>query len=274
MAIYTDNFFLANFLWEQCEKLANKVKNIMIRNIFKSGAEKSKKDVPGNKNLDTENPKTGNDEMNEELSATESAPDDASMSQANDDTPISVENDDTPMSVENDDNQNSHEDTELEEVAEAGAEKADEELIALQNKLAELQDKYIRLAAEYDNYRKRTLREKAELIQTAGETLLKDILPVIDDFDRGLEVAANADDMDAVRVGMGLIYNKLKEFLTNNGVKEIDAMNEPFDTDWHEAVTNIPAPSDDMKGMIVDVIQKGYMLHSKVIRYPKVVVGE
>jgi len=112
------------------------------------------------------------------------------------------------------------------------------------------------------------------LIQTAGESLLKDILPVVDDFERGLEQASKADDMDAVRTGMDLIYSKLKDFLTNHGVKEIEAIHEPFDTDWHEAITNIPAPSDDLKGKIVDVIQKGYTLHDKVIRYPKVVVGE
>jgi len=97
---------------------------------------------------------------------------------------------------------------------------------------------------------------------------------VVDDFERGLEQASKADDMDAVRTGMDLIYSKLKDFLTNHGVKEIEAIHEPFDTDWHEAITNIPAPSDDLKGKIVDVIQKGYTLHDKVIRYPKVVVGE
>ena len=228
-----------------------------LKNIFnKQEAEKSKIDAPGDKNVDTENSKAGNDEMKEEVSGTESVPDDASISDQNDDIPISDE------------------EPELEEPTDIEVEKSDEKLAALQNKVAELQDKYLRLAAEYDNYRKRTLREKTELIQTAGESLLKDILPVMDDFDRGMEMASNAEDMDAVRVGMGLIYNKLKDFLTNNGVKEIEAMNEPFDTDWHEAVTNIPAPSDDKKGMIVDVIQKGYTLHGKVIRYPKVVVGE
>ena len=227
----------------------------MIRNIFKSGAEKPKNNAPDDFNTD-EKPDTGNDDLIEEQTD--------ATSELNDDS----------MSDENRDTQNPDEEVDLEEMAEAKTEKTDEELVVLQNKLAEMQDKYLRLAAEYDNYRKRTLREKAELIQTAGESLLKDILPVIDDFDRGLEAASNAEDMDAVRKGMELIYNKLKDFLTNNGVKEIDAINEPFDTDWHEAITNIPAPSEDMKGLIIDVIQKGYMLHNKVIRYPKVVVGE
>ena len=144
----------------------------------------------------------------------------------------------------------------------------------LQKELLESQDKYLRIAAEFDNFRKRTLREKTDLIQNAGESLLKDILPVVDDFERGIEQALQSEDMDSVRTGMTLIYNKLNDFLTNHGVKEIKAINEPFDTDWHEAVTNITVAADDMKGKIVDVIQKGYTLNNKVIRYSKVVVGE
>ena len=143
-----------------------------------------------------------------------------------------------------------------------------------QAELAEAQEKYLRLAAEFDNYRKRTLREKMDLIQNAGESLLKDVLPVVDDFERGIELASQTEDMDALKTGMTLIYNKLKDFLYNHGIKEIRAINEPFDTDWHEAVTKIPAPSNKMKGKIIDVIQKGYTLNDKVIRYSKVVVGE
>ena len=150
----------------------------------------------------------------------------------------------------------------------------EEQEVAIQKELLVVQDKYLRLAAEFDNYRKRTLREKMDLIQNAGESLLKDLLPVVDDFERGIIQASKTEDLDAVRTGMALINNKLRDFLTNNGVKEISAINEIFDTDWHEAVTNIPAPSDDMKGKIVDVIQKGYTLNDKVIRYAKVVVGE
>ena len=163
---------------------------------------------------------------------------------------------------------------ESDETGDTVSEESNEEIEALQAEITELQDKYLRLVAEFDNYRKRTIREKAELIQTAGESLLKDILPLVDDFERGLDAAAQAEDMDAVRSGMDIIYNKLIEFLSNHGVKEIEAMNELFNTDWHDAVTNIPAPSDDMKGKIVDVIQKGYTLNDKIIRYPKVVVGE
>ena len=164
--------------------------------------------------------------------------------------------------------------SESDDITDVRSEELNEEFVAMQKELSEMHDKYLRLAAEFDNYRKRTLREKAELIQTAGESLLIDILPVVDDFERGIEQASQAEDMDAVKVGMDLIYSKLKEFLINRGVRDINAIHEPFDTDWHEAVCNIPAPSDDMKGKIVDVIQKGYTLHDKVIRYPKVVVGE
>ena len=149
-----------------------------------------------------------------------------------------------------------------------------EEPASTQKELQEAQDKYLRLAADFDNYRKRTLREKMELIQNAGESLIKDILPVVDDFERGIEAASKAEDMNAVITGMNLIYSKMKDFLTNHGIKEINALNEPFDTDWHEAVTNIPAPTDDMKGKIIDVIQKGYTMNDKIIRYSKVVVGE
>jgi molecular chaperone GrpE len=251
-----------------------------IRFFSKSNTEKPKKDASGN---NVTNSEVGNEGIIEEMTGTESEISDSPKSDENNDTPKSDENidalksdenNDIPKSDENNETQKSDEKVELEESIEAGAEKTNEELAVLQKQLAEFKDKYLRQAAEYDNYRKRTLREKTELIQTAGESLLKDILPVVDDFERGLEQASKADDMEAVKKGMDFIYSKLKDFLTNNGVKEINAMNEPFDTDWHEAVVNIPAPSDDMKGMIVDVIQKGYMLNNKVIRYPKVVVGE
>jgi len=179
----------------------------------------------------------------------------------------------TETAPEMTDSPETDDDSEPDEITDDGSEE-DEEILALQKELSELHDKYLRLAAEFDNYRKRTLREKTELIKTAGESLLIDILPVVDDFERGLEQASKAEDMDAVKIGMELIYSKLEDFLTNHGVREIEAIHEPFDTDWHEAVTNIPAPSEDMKGKIVVVIQKGYKLHEKVIRYPKVVVGE
>ena len=181
---------------------------------------------------------------------------------------------DTEEMLEDDSGKTEVQDSEQGEINDSIPDDANTELAVLQKNLKEAQNKYLRLAAEFDNYRKRTMREKMELIQTAGESLLTDILPLVDDFERGIEVAAQAEDMDAVREGMNIIYNKLRDFLTNHGVKEIKAMNEPFDADWHEAIANIPAPSDDMKGKIMDVTQKGYTLNDKIIRYPKVVVGE
>jgi molecular chaperone GrpE len=139
---------------------------------------------------------------------------------------------------------------------------------------AEWYDKYLRLSAEFDNYRKRTLKEKADMLRSANEDLLKDILPIIDDFERGIDHIEKAPDFDALKIGVQLIYNKFNEFIKQNGLKEIAALGQPFDLDFHEAVTKIPAPSEEMKGKILDVVEKGYLLNDKVIRYAKVVVGE
>lgn len=141
-------------------------------------------------------------------------------------------------------------------------------------KLAELNDKYLRLSAEFDNYRRRTLKEKMELTKTAGESLLLALLPVIDDFDRAQAHMDEAKDIDALKEGIALIYNKFSEYLTQQGLKEIEAKKKPFDTDVHEAVTKIPAPTDELKGKVIDCIEKGYTLHEKVVRFSKVVVGE
>lgn len=141
-------------------------------------------------------------------------------------------------------------------------------------KLADMEDKYLRLVAEYDNYRKRTLREKMELTKSAGADILLNLLPVKDDFERALAHLDKSSDMDAVKEGIDLIFVKFSEFIKQRGVKEIEAMEQPFDTDVHEAVTKIPAPTDELKGKVVDVIEKGYMLQDKVIRFAKVVVGE
>ncbi len=147
-------------------------------------------------------------------------------------------------------------------------EKTSEEVIQ------ELQDKYVRLSAEFDNYRKRTLKEKMDLIKLANEDILLKLLPVMDDFERALQTMNEATDCKAMKEGVDLIHNKFTEFLSSNGIKEISAMNKEFDTDLHEAVTKVPAPSKKMKGKVVDVIEKGYFLHDKVIRYSKVVIGE
>ena len=144
----------------------------------------------------------------------------------------------------------------------------------LEQKLAVVNDKYLRLSAEFDNYRKRTLKEKMELTKNAGEQILSGILPVVDNFERALASMEKSDDMQAIREGVKLIYNSFKEFLTQNGVTEIDCVNNTFDTDEHEAVTKIPAPSADLKGKVVDCIQKGYKLKDRVIRASLVKVSE
>jgi molecular chaperone GrpE len=143
-----------------------------------------------------------------------------------------------------------------------------------EEKLAELQDRYLRLSAEYDNFRKRTLKEKIELQRSANEGLLSALLSVADDFDRALQSVEDAKDVEAVKEGLNLISGKFSGFLQQQGVKEIEAEKKEFDTDLHEAITKIPAPSKKMKGKVVDVIQKGYFLNEKVLRYAKVVIGE
>ncbi len=144
----------------------------------------------------------------------------------------------------------------------------------LGEQIEKLNDRYLRLQAEFDNYRKRTIKEKADLLKSAGEDVLKDMLPVIDDMDRAIETIEAAEDKDAIKAGMQLIDQKFKEFVKQKGVTEIDAMHQEFDTDVHEAMTKIPAPKEELKGKVVDVIQKGYKLNDKVIRFAKVVIGE
>ena len=163
--------------------------------------------------------------------------------------------------------------TEEKEVKEAKTEEKKPEKTE-QEIIAELNDKYLRLAAEYDNYRKRTLKEKMELTKTAGADILVNILPVMDDFERALSSMQQAKDIEPVKEGVLLIFNKFKEFLKQRGVKEIEAKEKDFDTDVHEAITKIPAPTEELKGKVVDVVEKGYYLNDKVIRFSKVVVGE
>lgn len=143
-----------------------------------------------------------------------------------------------------------------------------------EDKYKELHDSYLRLNAEFDNYRKRTLKEKTELLKSGSERVLLDVITVVDDFERALENVSKAEDVDAVKEGVDLIYNKFLNFLTKHGVKEIETIGESFDTDKHEALTTIPAQSEDDKDKIVDCVQKGYMLDDKVIRYPKVIVAK
>ena len=149
-----------------------------------------------------------------------------------------------------------------------------DELTQLQGKYDELNNSYLRVHAEFDNFRKRTLKEKSELIKNGGERVLLDIIGLVDDFERALTALHAAEDKDAMLEGMDLIYGKFITFLGQHGVKEIVSIGQPFDADRFEAVTTIPAQEEAQKGMVIDCIQKGYELNEKIIRFPKVIVGE
>lgn len=150
----------------------------------------------------------------------------------------------------------------------------EKELEMAQETIEEQKDKYLRLSAEFDNYRKRTLKEKAELILNGGEKSLSSILPVVDDFERAIKTMETATDVNAVKEGVELIYNKFMATLAQNGVKVIETKDQPLDTDYHEAIAVIPAPSEAQKGKILDCVQTGYTMNDKVLRHAKVVVGE
>lgn len=143
----------------------------------------------------------------------------------------------------------------------------------LQQEKAELNDKYLRLFAEFDNYKRRTQKERIELFQTAGKDVITSLLPVLDDFDRAVKVMETATDITSIKEGVMLIQTKLNNLLTQKGLKEIESTNTPFNTDLHEAITNIPAPTEAQKGTVIDTAEKGYLLNDKVIRFAKVIVG-
>jgi len=145
---------------------------------------------------------------------------------------------------------------------------------ALQQELNELNDKHIRLLAEFDNFRKRTRKEKEDLIKYAGEDIWKKILPVLDDFERAIKENQNTNDIDVVKKGFELIYNKFKHITTQNNLMAIDSMHKEFNADTMEAVAKVPAPSEEMKGKVIDELEKAYQLNDKLIRPAKVVVGE
>jgi len=156
----------------------------------------------------------------------------------------------------------------------AASDKLVPEVNIAEEKLAEMQDKYIRLSAEFDNYRKRTLREKMELSKYAGENLFLQILPLMDDFDRALKHIDSSADCIALKDGIDIIYDKFSDFLKLNDIKEIESLNSNFNVDLHEAVAKVPVEDPDKKGKVVDVLLKGYYLQDKVLRFAKVVVGE
>ena len=153
-------------------------------------------------------------------------------------------------------------------------EKLAQELEGANKVIEEQKDKYLRLSAEFDNYRKRTMKEKAELILNGAEKTISSILPIVDDFERALKNMETATDVAAVKEGVELIYNKFMSVLGQDGVKVIETKEKPLDTDFHEAIAVIPAPDKSLKGKILDCVQTGYTLNDKVIRHAKVVVGE
>lgn len=163
--------------------------------------------------------------------------------------------------------------TEAEETATAEpVDERDAKIAELEAQVAAQKDQYLRLYAEFDNYKKRTLKEKAELIQTAGKNVLEQMLPLIDDMERAMVSVQNADSVEGVKEGIDLIYNKFVKFLDSNNVKEIETVGLPFNTDFHEAVAQVPM-GEDKKGVVIDCTQKGYIMGEKVVRFAKVVIG-
>lgn len=148
------------------------------------------------------------------------------------------------------------------------------DLEAAQAALEKEKKEYLFLMAEFDNYRKRAVREKSEILRNGAEKVLAGLLPIVDDFERGLAATADAEDAASVRSGMELIYNKLIKYLESNGVKAMESTGNDFDPDLHEAIASIPAPSEELKGKVIDTTQKGYMINDKVLRHAKVAVGQ
>ncbi len=166
------------------------------------------------------------------------------------------------------------EDTPQSEEAAEEVDERDAKLAELTERCADLADKNLRMMAEFDNFRRRTAKEKIELQKTAGERIFQDMLPLVDDFERAKVAMQQTEDIESLRQGIDLIYNKFITFLEKNDVRQIDTTDAAFDTDYHEAITQFPAPTPEQKGKVIDCTQKGYTLGDKVIRYAKVVVGE
>jgi len=145
---------------------------------------------------------------------------------------------------------------------------------SLQKQIEEQKDKFLRLYADFDNYKKRTAKERSELILTAGKDIMTAMLPVSDDMDRAIKYMNESEDLTTIKEGLNLVYAKFKNILEQNGLKSIPSIGEIFDVEKHEAITEIPAPNDEMKGKVVDEVEKGYYLNGKLIRYAKVVVGK
>lgn len=160
------------------------------------------------------------------------------------------------------------------ELSDAVEDSKDKEIEELKAQVEKEKKEYLFLMAEFDNFRKRTLKEKSEIIKNAGENVFKGLLPIVDDLERALKASENATDVQSVREGVILIYNKLKKFMEQNGVKSFDEDDDTFDAERHEAISAVPVPDEDKKGKILDTIEKGYTINDKVLRHAKVVVGQ
>ncbi|MFB6257238.1 MAG: nucleotide exchange factor GrpE [Flavobacteriales bacterium] len=189
----------------------------------------------------------------------------------------------TQKESDKDADQVEEQETENDEQSEASEEEeeassADERVKQLEKQLEDLNEKHLRLFSEFDNFKKRTKKEKSELIKSAGEDVIGELLPVLDDFERAIasnqEVEAEGEQVEQLKNGFELIYNKMKKTLEDKGLQEMEAEWEEFNTDRHEAMTRMPVEDEEQKGKVVEVVQKGYYLNEKVLRYAKVVVGQ
>ena len=178
-----------------------------------------------------------------------------------------------PEEVVPEENETSQE-TASENSADNACEDVEKRVKELEEQVEKEKKEYLFLMAEFDNFRKRTLKEKSEIIKNAGENVLKGLLPIMDDFERGIKAAENSPEGESVKEGVKLIYNKLQKFLNQNGVKEIDPADDVFDTEKHEAISAVPVPDEEKKGKILDTVEKGYTINDKVLRHAKVVVGQ
>ena len=191
---------------------------------------------------------------------------------------VSEPEENSKMTDQNEESQNPDElRDEMEQVNEVRVNQTDDvevsETERLKAEVTQLNDKYLRLYAEFDNYKRRTTNERRELLQTAGKDVIASLLPILDDFERAAKAMENTTEVKAVKEGVELVHHKLTALLAQKGLKAMPSIGQPFDADIHEAITSIPAPTPDLKGKIVDEVEKGYMLNDKVIRFAKVIVG-
>jgi len=181
---------------------------------------------------------------------------------------MSEENKNSPSPEEN-----AHGEHMQQELPEVPVNEEQKRVAELEEQVAQLNDKYLRLYSEFDNFRRRTAKERVEILNTAGEEIIKSLLPAIDNFERAIKTNETATDVKAVNEGISLIAQMLRSTLHQKGLLAVNSIGEPFNTDLHEAITEIPAPTPDLKGKVVDEVEKGYTLNGKVIRFAKVVVG-